>query len=105
VGLRVSQVLACDGLWDVMRDADVSAFVRTWRAEHGGSTAGSARALCKEAIARGSKDNVSAMVITFDDPNPRPAEPPAEPPVEPAAPAEAAPETAATDAAPAEPAA
>ena len=65
-------MLACDGLWDVMRDSDVSAFIRTYRAEHGGSTVGSAKALCKEAIARGSKDNVSTLVITFDDPNPKP---------------------------------
>jgi len=60
-------VLACDGLWDVMRDLDVSEFIRKHRSENNGTTKDSAKALAKEAIARGSKDNVSTMVLTFAD--------------------------------------
>ena len=50
-----------------MRDSDVSEFIRKHRAENDGTTKDSAKALAKEAIARGSKDNVSTMVLTFAD--------------------------------------
>ena len=60
-------ILACDGVWDVMEDQEAVDLVR----EHVGNgdharikTAG--QALVDVSIARGSSDNVSALVVFLD---------------------------------------
>lgn len=57
-------VLACDGLWDVMTDAEVVAFVgdRLGRGVGAGATA---KKLVRAALDRGSTDNISVMVVVL----------------------------------------
>ena len=60
-------VLACDGLFDVMRNEEVTAFI-SMRLELGETLDEIARALVTEAIRnRGSTDNVTAMIVHFLD--------------------------------------
>lgn len=54
-------VLASDGVWDVMQNEEVGRFVQSSITKSGFETA--ARVLCDEAIALGSTDNVTALVI------------------------------------------
>lgn len=66
---RISQdseflVLACDGLWDVMRNGDACRMVRRWLADGRGAAA-AARALCETALKLGSGDNITAVVLRF----------------------------------------
>ncbi|KAG1681313.1 hypothetical protein FOA52_007359 [Chlamydomonas sp. UWO 241] len=56
-------ILASDGLWDVVTCSDAVAMVRGMLA-HGDATAAAAH-LSDEAIARGSADNVAAIVVCF----------------------------------------
>jgi serine/threonine protein phosphatase PrpC len=51
-------VLACDGLWDVMSDQEVVDFVRSFPGERNQV----AKCLIKEALQRGSADNITAVV-------------------------------------------
>lgn len=57
-------VLACDGLWDVMTDAEVVAFVGD-RLGRGGAAGGTAKKLVRAALDRGSTDNISVMVVVL----------------------------------------
>lgn len=59
-------VLACDGLWDVMDAKDVGDFVREYRKSKG-TTAGVAKALTNEALELKSGDNISVIVVFFDE--------------------------------------
>lgn len=55
-------VLACDGLWDVMKDQEVVDFVKSMRMES--ATAQTiAAAIVKKALDKKTKDNVSVMVV------------------------------------------
>jgi serine/threonine protein phosphatase PrpC len=58
-----TQILACDGLWDIMQPQQAVDFV----AGHLGQTALTdvARALVEEALKKGSTDNITAMVVVF----------------------------------------
>ncbi|KAI7835622.1 hypothetical protein COHA_010479 [Chlorella ohadii] len=55
-------VLASDGLWDAVDNEEATQLALKWRAA-GAEYA--ARALCMEAYARGSQDNITAVVIFF----------------------------------------
>lgn len=56
----VGLILACDGLWDVLRDEDAADVVRR------STTAASAAVQLKSyAFALGSKDNISVVVVKF----------------------------------------
>jgi len=57
-------VLACDGLWDVLSNATVANFVRK-RLLKGKSPQKVSSHLVKYAYTKGSKDNISAIVISF----------------------------------------
>ena len=52
-------VLASDGLWDAVDNEEATQLALKWRAA-GAEYA--ARALCMEAYARGSQDNITAVV-------------------------------------------
>lgn len=53
-------VLACDGVWDVVKDEEAIAFLK----EKGEVPAATlAKALAVEAIKRGSQDNISVIVV------------------------------------------
>lgn len=53
-------ILACDGVWDVVKDEDAIAFLK----EKGDVPAATlAKALAVEALKRGSQDNVSVIVV------------------------------------------
>ena len=59
-------VIACDGIWDVLSDAEAVTLVREFCGGSSGSTSKAARAaqyLIDTAIARGTTDNVTAMVV------------------------------------------
>ena len=58
-------VLACDGVWDVMSNAEVGEFLL--ERVRGGIEALDelAGALIDECLARGSRDNISAVVVAF----------------------------------------
>lgn len=59
-------ILACDGVWDVLSDGRACEVVAEAlaRAERGGPQAAAA-ALCNEAYALGSEDNISAVVVVL----------------------------------------
>lgn len=59
-------VVACDGLWDVMSNVAVADFVAAELA-HNGTAETAASALIDIALARGSTDNITAIVIQFVD--------------------------------------
>lgn len=54
-------VVACDGLFDVFEDQEVVDFISDRMAA--GRESGSAQALIQQALARGSMDNVSVVVV------------------------------------------
>merc|ERR1711957_831226 len=56
-------VLACDGVFDVMADAEVAA--TCWAAMGGrpGGPVDAAKAVCQVASAKGSQDNLTAFVM------------------------------------------
>lgn len=56
-------IIACDGVWDVMSNSDATAFVKEQLMRHKKSPEQAANALAHEAFARGSMDNISAIVI------------------------------------------
>ena len=51
-------IVASDGLWDVATPGEACAI-----ALHAGDAQRAARALCEAALARGSGDNVSVVVV------------------------------------------
>jgi serine/threonine protein phosphatase PrpC len=55
-------ILACDGLWDVIDDADAVEMVRRSAAA---AEADCARALVDAALEKGSTDNITVMVVFF----------------------------------------
>ncbi|GMI04445.1 hypothetical protein TrVE_jg7478 [Triparma verrucosa] len=54
-------VVACDGIWDVMKNEEVGEFVKGF----GGGVVECADALCREAWKRGSEDNCSVVIVRF----------------------------------------
>lgn len=57
-------VIASDGLWDAMGDADVRIMVDRSMAEHSHEQAASR--LVREACRRGSTDNITVLIVFFD---------------------------------------
>jgi protein phosphatase 1L len=54
-------VIASDGIWDMMREEDVFRLVNSYcNADELGKT------IVKEAINKGSRDNISCIVIKFN---------------------------------------
>lgn len=54
-------VLACDGLWDVMTNQSVIDFVQRYINKH--STTNLSMMLCEKALALGSTDNVTVIIV------------------------------------------
>eukprot|EP00045_Choanoeca_perplexa_P016138 m.213782 g.213782 ORF g.213782 m.213782 type:complete len:507 (-) comp17180_c0_seq2:2128-3648(-) len=54
-------VIACDGIWDVLKDQEVVDLVKP----HFGRPAEGAAAVVRKAYQKGSQDNLTAMVIEF----------------------------------------
>lgn len=62
-------ILACDGVWDVLSNAEAIAIVIGSLSTHGLTAAGAqaaSEALVQQSLARGSRDNISAIVVTLD---------------------------------------
>mmetsp|Transcript_31140 Transcript_31140/g.62253 ORF Transcript_31140/g.62253 Transcript_31140/m.62253 type:complete len:423 (-) Transcript_31140:132-1400(-) len=59
-------MLACDGLFDVNCNEDAIGFVRAQLTEHG-DPAKAAKTAAKEALRKGSRDNVSVLVVVLQD--------------------------------------
>ena len=57
-------LVACDGLWDVLSDAEAAMLIRS-QIEGGADLKAAARALTAEALNRGSLDNVTALIIAL----------------------------------------
>jgi serine/threonine protein phosphatase PrpC len=65
-------IVACDGIWDVMDDQEAVNMVRKY-VKQGSIKDGdvkkykdtAARMLCKQALERGSTDNVTVLVVWF----------------------------------------
>jgi protein phosphatase PTC1 len=55
-------ILACDGVWDVIDNATAAAHVR----EHTGDPLGASQALVLHAAQRGSRDDLTSIVITIE---------------------------------------
>ncbi|CAM9644716.1 unnamed protein product, partial [Scytosiphon promiscuus] len=60
-------VLATDGLWDVVEDQEAVNFVRLHLAETRGDLSGAANGLTKLALDHGSVDNISAVLVWFEE--------------------------------------
>ena len=58
-------ILCCDGVWDVMSDEEAVNLVEKARQSGGVDEKDAAKWLVKEALQRGSSDNLSAMVLFF----------------------------------------
>jgi serine/threonine protein phosphatase PrpC len=58
-------ILATDGLWDIMSPQSAVNFVRKKLSEHN-DLQQAAKELVREAISRGSVDNVTVLIVTFD---------------------------------------
>jgi hypothetical protein len=56
-------VLACDGIWDVCSNDDVFSLIQA--APKADSVAGVCNHLLDECLARGSKDNMTLLLVTF----------------------------------------
>uniref|UniRef100_A0A7S3DS32 PPM-type phosphatase domain-containing protein n=1 Tax=Entomoneis paludosa TaxID=265537 RepID=A0A7S3DS32_9STRA len=61
-------VLACDGIWDVQSNKDVSEFIRSKNGENGNNLAATGEALLQECIH--SDDNLSLILVSFQEPEP-----------------------------------
>lgn len=57
-------VLACDGIWDVMSNDDVCQFVSI-KIKQGRDAAGICADLLDTCLAKGSKDNMSVIIVSF----------------------------------------
>jgi len=61
-------VLACDGVWDVQTGKDVADHVRNWLAREPDADLGDiAASLVQRSLQMNSRDNVTAMIISFSD--------------------------------------
>ncbi|CAM9402078.1 unnamed protein product [Ectocarpus fasciculatus] len=60
-------ILATDGLWDVIEDQEAVNFIRVYLSEKNGDLSGAARELTKLALDQGSVDNVSAVLVWFEE--------------------------------------
>lgn len=58
-------VLACDGIWDVMSNDEVAQYLLDSTAAGIADTGELAEALIDECLAKGSRDNMSAIIIAF----------------------------------------
>jgi protein phosphatase 1B len=59
-------LLACDGVWDVMTNGEVGSWLLHAATEGGlGSPVDLSSSLIDECLARGSRDNMSAVVVAF----------------------------------------
>ena len=58
-------VLACDGVWDVMSNADVGDFLLARTSDGIEALDELAESLIQECLARGSRDNMSAIIVAF----------------------------------------
>jgi serine/threonine protein phosphatase PrpC len=56
-------VLACDGVWDVLTNHAVCEFIRKLDLAQDETPA--AEALAVECLRRGSRDNITAIIVTF----------------------------------------
>ena len=59
-------VMACDGLWDVMGSQDAVDFVLEHLKARPADAGGAADGLAKRALALGTSDNVSVLVMLFE---------------------------------------
>lgn len=60
-------VLACDGLWDCMKEEEVIEFVKTYKSEHGNDGKGAAKELVRHCLDKLSgSDNISVIVVFFE---------------------------------------
>jgi serine/threonine protein phosphatase PrpC len=58
-------ILACDGIWDVMSNEECSSYVRGKMLEGYHDRSRICEALIDTCLEKGSKDNMSAMIVTF----------------------------------------
>jgi len=58
-------ILACDGIWDVMSNEECSSYVREKMAEGYHNLSRICEALIDECLEKGSKDNMSALIVTL----------------------------------------
>ena len=58
-------VLACDGIWDVMSNAECSSFVRSQMAKGYHDLSYICSSLIDTCLEKGSKDNMSAIVVSL----------------------------------------
>lgn len=58
-------ILACDGLWDVVSSEDAGAFVVAKVSDGRSDMAELAAVMCDDAMAVGSRDNISVMIVAF----------------------------------------
>ena len=58
-------MLACDGVWDVMSNADVGDFLLARTSDGIEALDELAESLIQECLARGSRDNMSAIIVAF----------------------------------------
>ena len=58
-------VLACDGVWDVMSNSDVGDFLLARTGDGIEALDELAESLIQECLARGSRDNMSAIIVAF----------------------------------------
>jgi len=59
-------ILASDGLWDVISNEEAVAFVRSAHKRFNGSAQKIAHALANSALGRGSKDNITVIIVCLD---------------------------------------
>jgi serine/threonine protein kinase/serine/threonine protein phosphatase PrpC/CRP-like cAMP-binding protein len=59
-------ILASDGIWDVLTSQQAVLFVRRFLAMNGGDIDAAASALVKTALASGTVDNVSAVIVALN---------------------------------------
>jgi serine/threonine protein phosphatase PrpC len=56
-------ILACDGVWDVMSDQELSDLLMKRFKEKGGPDEDAAKYIVRTAIKRGSADNITAIIV------------------------------------------
>jgi len=60
-------ILACDGIWDVMTNQEVVTFVASEQEKGWVDAAKIAESLLDKCLAKGSKDNMSVVIVFFTD--------------------------------------
>ena len=61
----VAQILACDGIWDVMNNYECCDAVRTLLMEGERDMGNCCEELLMMCLDKGSKDNMSATIVSF----------------------------------------